>query len=51
MTNLDDGIFGTKVTKVGGAGKNVTSDGYICDSKHEVWVVSYDDIHNNVYYQ
>jgi|TARA_R110000824_G_scaffold374637_1_gene565205 hypothetical protein len=42
MTNLDDGIFGTKVTKVGGAGKNVTSDGYICDSKHEVWVYTTD---------
>jgi len=42
MTNLDDGIFGTKVTQVGTKGKNTTDSTSLCDSKHEVWVYTTD---------
>jgi len=46
MTDLDSGIFGTPVTKVGSKsdkdGKDETDSGTLCDSKHEVWVYTTD---------
>ena len=42
MTDVSEGIFGTKVTKQGSKGKSETDSATLCDSKHEVWVYTTD---------
>ena len=42
MTDLDKGIFGTKVSQVGDKARDTTDSSTLCDSRHEVWVYTTD---------